>query len=179
MATTMGPARLANPAFQVYGLLRLGFTVAPILFGLDKFFNFMVYWPRYLAPWLDGLLPGTTQQVMYGVGVVEIVAGLVVAIAPRFGGYLVAAWLAGIIINLLTYAPPLYYDIALRDLGLMLGAMTLGRLAWAFKGQPTETRDQPAETEASRQRTVTTTQQAGWEEHLGRDAGGDGPSRWA
>lgn len=134
MASLVGPARPTNPAFQAYGLLRLGFTLAPVLAGLDKFFNWMVYWPKYLAPWVDAIFPGSAQQFMYVVGVIEIIAGLVVALLPWIGGYLVAAWLAGIIVNLLTLAPPQYYDIALRDLGLLLGALTLGRLAWAFAG---------------------------------------------
>jgi hypothetical protein len=130
------PARrdLKDPVFQSFSILRLGFTVAPILFGLDKFFNFMVEWPDYLAPWINDIVPGTAQQFMYFVGVVEMVAGIVVAIAPWFGGYLVAAWLGGIIINLLTAEPPEYYDIALRDLGLLLGALTLARLAQVFRG---------------------------------------------
>ena len=124
---------LRDPAFQAFSLLRLGFTVAPILFGLDKFFNFMVDWPDYLAPWLNDIVPGTAQQFMYAVGVVEIVAGIVVALAPWFGGYLVAAWLGGIIVNLLTVDAPEYYDIALRDFGLLLGALTLARLTAAFR----------------------------------------------
>ena len=111
-------------------MLRLGFTVAPILFGLDKFAHVLVNWDRYLAPWIDRLVPGTAHEAMYAVGVIEIIAGLVVAIRPRFGGYLVAAWLAGIIVNLLTY--PGFYDIALRDFGLLLGALNLARLATAF-----------------------------------------------
>jgi uncharacterized membrane protein YphA (DoxX/SURF4 family) len=131
-------SRVADPVFQSFLILRLGFTVAPILFGLDKFFNVMVEWPTYLAPWLDDLIPGSAQGFMYAVGVVEIVAGLVVALAPRFGGYLVAAWLGGIIVNLLTFDPPRYYDIALRDLGLALGALTLARLASALSGRPQE-----------------------------------------
>ena len=128
-----GRATLSDPGFQAFTLLRVGFTVAPILFGLDKFFNFMVDWPRYLAPWIDDIVPGTAQQFMYFVGVVEIAAGVIVAVAPWFGGYLVAAWLGGIIVNLLTADPPEYYDIALRDLGLLLGALTLARLASAFR----------------------------------------------
>ena len=108
--------------------------MAPILFGLDKFFNFMVDWPEYLAPWLNDIVPGTAQQFMYVVGVVEIVAGIVVAVAPWFGGYLVAAWLGGIIVNLLTVDAPEHYDIALRDFGLLLGALTLARLASLFRG---------------------------------------------
>jgi len=123
-------ARRDNPAYQAFWLLRMGFTAAPILFGLDKFAHVLVNWDRYLAPWIDKIVPGTAHQAMYAVGVIEIVAGLVVAIRPRFGGYLVAAWLAGIIVRLLAY--PGFYDIALRDFGLLLGALTLARLATAF-----------------------------------------------
>jgi hypothetical protein len=126
---------LRDPGFQAYGLLRVGFVVAPILFGLDKFFNVMTEWTQYLAPWLNDLVPGTAQQFMYGVGAIEIVAGVVVALAPRFGGYLVAAWLGGIILNLLTAGEPGFYDIALRDFGLVLGALSLARLAQAFEGR--------------------------------------------
>ena len=122
--------RWENPAYQAFWLLRVGFTAAPILFGLDKYAHVLVNWDKYLAPWLDRLLPGTAHQLMYVVGAIEIVAGLLVAFRPRFGGYLVAAWLAGIIINLLTF--PGFYDIALRDCGLLLGALTLARLATAF-----------------------------------------------
>jgi hypothetical protein len=123
-------ARADNPAFQAFWLLRIGFTVAPILFGLDKFAHVLVNWDRYLAPAINDLVPGTAHQAMYAVGVIEIVAGLVVALAPRFGGYLVAAWLAGIIVNLLVI--PDFYDIALRDFGLLIGALSLARLATAF-----------------------------------------------
>lgn len=111
-------------------LLRLAFTVAPIAFGLDKFWNQMVYWPKYLAPWINHLMPGTGQQFMYAVGVVEIVAGVVVLLKPRYGAYLVAAWLAGIVTNLFSY--PGWYDVAVRDFGLMLGALTLARLASVY-----------------------------------------------
>ena len=120
----------ADPARQAFLLLRTVFTVAPILFGLDKFANVLTDWPTYLAPWIDGIVPGTAQQAMYAVGVVEVVAGVVVAVIPRFGGWLVAAWLFGIIVNLLTY--PGFYDIALRDFGLLLGALSLGRLAAVY-----------------------------------------------
>ena len=120
-----------NPVAQAFWLLRLGFTVAPILFGLDKFAHVLVNWDRYLAPEFADVLPWTTHELMYAVGAIEIVAGLVVALRPRFGGYLVAAWLGGIIVNLLMQAD--YYDIALRDFGLMLGALTLARLASAFR----------------------------------------------
>jgi len=121
--------RLADPTQQAFWILRSAFVVAPILFGLDKFFNVMVEWPRYLAPWLDRLVPGNAQQFMYVVGAIEIVAGLVVAFAPEFGGYLVAAWLGGIIVNLLTADPLRFYDVALRDFGLLLAALALARLA--------------------------------------------------
>ncbi len=124
-------SQAANPAYQGYLLLRIGFVVAPILFGLDKFFNVLVDWDRYLAPFVNDLVPGNAHQAMLAVGVIEIVAGLAVALRPRFGGYLVAAWLAAIIVNLL--AIPDYYDIALRDFGLLLGALTLARLATAFE----------------------------------------------
>ena len=128
--TTAPTRRVDDPAFQAFTLLRVGFTVAPILFGLDKFLNWLVDWPIYLAPQIDDIVPGNAHQAMLAVGVIEIVAGLVVAVRPRFGGYLVAAWLAGIIVNLLIQAE--YYDIALRDFGLLLGALALARLATAF-----------------------------------------------
>ncbi len=120
--------RLATePAHQAFMLLRTVFTVAPILFGLDKFFNLLVDWPIYLAPWIDGIVPGTAQQAMYIVGVIEIVAGILVAITPRWGALVVALWLAGIIVSLLTLGD--YFDIALRDFGLLVGALALSRLA--------------------------------------------------
>jgi uncharacterized membrane protein YphA (DoxX/SURF4 family) len=122
-------ARRTDPVEQAFLILRTGFTIAPILFGLDKFFNVMVDWPTYLAPWLNRIVPGTAQEFMYAVGVIEIVAGIVVAIRPAFGGYLVAAWLGGIIVNLVTFDPPRFYDIALRDFGLALAAVALARLA--------------------------------------------------
>ncbi|HKR70157.1 MAG TPA: hypothetical protein VJT16_15050 [Streptosporangiaceae bacterium] len=126
--------RLRNdPAYQAFWLLRIGFTVAPILFGADKFADLLTNWDKYLAPWVNGIVPGTAHQAMYAVGVIEIVAGLCVLIVPRFGGYLVAAWLLGIIVNLLSIGN--YYDVALRDFGLLLAALTLARLAKAFPGE--------------------------------------------
>src|SRR3954466_116799 len=119
-----------DPAQQAFLLLRTVFTVAPIVFGLDKFANVLTDWPTYLAPWIDGIVPGTAQQAMYAVGVVEVVAGVVVAVIPRFGGWLVAAWLFGIIVNLLTF--PGFYDIALRDFGLLVAAVALARLATVY-----------------------------------------------
>jgi uncharacterized membrane protein YphA (DoxX/SURF4 family) len=123
-------AEWSDPRYQAFALMRLAFTVAPIAFGLDKFFNVMVDWPRYLAPWINNIVPGSGQDFMYVVGAIEIVAGLFVALKPRYGAYVVAAWLAGIILNLLTYSG--FYDIALRDFGLLLGALTLARLASVY-----------------------------------------------
>ena len=123
-------AHWSDARYQAFALLRLAFAVAPVAFGLDKFFNVMVDWPVYLAPWINDIAPGSGQDFMYFVGATEIVAGILVAIKPRYGAYVVAGWLAGIILNLLTYSG--YYDIALRDFGLMLGALTLARLASAY-----------------------------------------------
>src|SRR5438067_10852003 len=129
---TATETRIQKAALQAFIVLRIGFTVAPILFGVDKFFNWTVHWPDYLAGWINNIMPGTAQDFMYFVGGVEIAAGLIVAMAPAIGAPIVALWLTGIVVNLLTNNPPEYYDIALRDFGLLLGALTLTRLAWAF-----------------------------------------------
>ena len=122
-----------DPVAQAFMLLRVAFCVAPILFGLDKFAEVMISdWPKYLAPEFNDLIPGSAEDAMYAVGGVEILAGLVVAVMPRFGGLLVAGWLAGIIVSLLLVGG--YADIALRDVGLLLGALTLARLASADGG---------------------------------------------
>ena len=110
--------------------LRLGIGLMATLAGLDKFFNVLTNWEHYLAPWIVRLIPLTAHQAMLVVGVIEIVAGLAVAIKPRYAAYIVAAWLAGIVINLFSY--PGFYDIALRDFGLMLAALTLARLASVY-----------------------------------------------
>jgi hypothetical protein len=128
------PREISDPVFQAYALLRTAFVVAPILFGLDKFAHVLVHWEIYLAPRLDDIIPGTAHQAMHVVGVIEVVAGLVVAIRPRYGSLVVAGWLAGIIVDLLLV--PGYYDIALRDFGLMLAALTLFRLASAYDPRP-------------------------------------------
>jgi hypothetical protein len=141
MSTATAPTPVAAPAvarpdlrtdaaYQSFLLLRIAFTVAPILFGLDKFANVMVDWTIYLAPWINDILPGSASTAMHLVGLVEIAAGIGVALRPRIFSYVVAAWLAGIIVNLLTLSG--YYDIALRDFGLMLGALTLARLASVY-----------------------------------------------
>ncbi len=117
----------SDPAHQAFLLLRTVFTIAPIAFGLDKFFNLMVEWDVYLAPWIDELVPGTASEAMLAVGVVEVAAGILVAAAPRLGGLVVALWLAGIIVNLVTLGD--YYDVALRDFGLLVAALALSLLA--------------------------------------------------
>jgi uncharacterized membrane protein YphA (DoxX/SURF4 family) len=120
----------SDPAAQAFLLLRVVFAVAPILFGLDKFAEVLISdWPKYLAPEFNDLIPGSAQDAMYVVGAVEILAGVVVAVMPRFGGVLVASWLGGIIVSLLLVGG--YADIALRDFGLLVGALALSRLASA------------------------------------------------
>jgi hypothetical protein len=122
-------ARLrSDPVAQVFTLLRIGFFVLPVLMGIDKFAEVMnENWPAYLATEFNDVLPGSAQDAMYTVGVVEILAGFIVLVVPRFGGLLVAGWLAGIIVSLLLVGD--YGDIALRDVGLLLGALALFRLA--------------------------------------------------
>jgi uncharacterized membrane protein YphA (DoxX/SURF4 family) len=117
----------SDPAYQAFVLLRVGFTALPIVMGIDKFSNTLVNWEHYLAPWIRDLSPLSALGTMHVVGVIEIVAGIAVAIKPRYAAYIVAAWLAGIVTNLLSYSG--YYDIALRDFALMLAALTLARLA--------------------------------------------------
>jgi hypothetical protein len=130
-----------DPAAQAFTLLRVAFTVAPILFGLDKFAEVLnADWTIYLSSEFNGLIPGSAEDAMYLIGAVEIAAGLVVAIAPRFGGLLVAGWLGGIIVNLLLVGG--FGDIALRDFGLLVGALALFLLAGAY--------DRPAERNADR-----------------------------
>ena len=117
-----------DPVAQAFTLLRIGFVVLPILMGLDKFFEVMNdNWTAYLASEFNDVIPGSAQAAMYAVGGIEILAGLVVLVSPRFGGLLIAGWLSGIILSLLLVGG--YGDIALRDVGLLLGALTLFRLA--------------------------------------------------
>jgi hypothetical protein len=119
----------SNPVHQAYRALQLGFIVAPILAGVDKFVGVLTDWTQYLWPPFADLLGLTPATFLGVVGVVEIAAGIVVAVKPRFGGYLVAAWLVGIILNLALVGG--FWDIALRDLGLAIGAFALARLASA------------------------------------------------
>ncbi len=126
----------SHHARQAFLMLRTVFTVAPLAFGLDKFAGLLTDWEAYLAPWIDDLVPGTAHQAMLAVGVVEVLAGLLVAVRPRLGGYVVAAWLLGIIVNLVTMGD--YYDVALRDFGLLVGALALARLATGTAGRAPE-----------------------------------------
>lgn len=123
-------ATLDNPVYQSFWLLRIAFTVAPIIFGIDKYAHVLTNWDKYLAPQFVNLLNVQAHTIMYFVGAIEIVAGLVVLVRPRFGAYLVAAWLVGIMVNLAMIGG--YYDVALRDFGLFLAALTLARLATIF-----------------------------------------------
>jgi hypothetical protein len=124
-------ARIQDPVYQAYQILHVGFVVAPLVAGLDKFFHLLVDWDRYLAPLVPRLLGISGHTLMLAGGVVEIAAGLLVAFKPRIGGYVVAAWLLGIVFNLLLI--PGYFDIALRDFGLALGALALARLSEAYE----------------------------------------------
>ena len=128
--TSTTETRVANSvgAERAFQLLRTVFVIAPVAFGLDKFAELLTDWEQYLAPWVDDLVPGTAHQAMLAVGVVEVAAGLLVLVAPRYGAPLVAAWLAGIILNLVTMGE--YFDVALRDFGLLVGALALTALAW-------------------------------------------------
>jgi uncharacterized membrane protein YphA (DoxX/SURF4 family) len=128
------PAQQLTADRQAFLLLRTVFTVAPILFGLDKFTNLLTHWPMYLAPVATQVVPLPAQTIMYIVGVVEILAGVMVAVRPRFGSALVAVWLLGIIINLIVLGG--FYDVALRDFGLLVGALALNRLSPRKAAQP-------------------------------------------
>ena len=122
--------RVSSPGRQAYQILHLGFTVAPILAGLDKFFNLLVNWEQYLPPFVNNLTGGHGHELMLAVGVIEIVAGLGVWFKPKVFAYVVSAWLLLIIVNLLMI--PGYFDVALRDFGLSLGALALARLSHEF-----------------------------------------------
>ena len=136
------PGDVRDPAFQAFILLWAAFTVAPILFGLDKFFNWMTFWPNYLWVGFPHLLGISPQHFMYGVGVIEMAAGLLVFLMPRFAPYVVAGWLAGIITNLVIISAArgghtnVFWDIALRDFGLLIAALALARLAAIYAPNP-------------------------------------------
>ena len=120
----------SDPSYQAYQILHFGFTVAPIIAGIDKFLHLLVNWDQYLPPVMNNMLGGHGHEFMYVVGVIEIVAGIGVFLRPRIFAYVVSAWLFLIIVNLLLI--PGYFDVALRDLGLALGAMALGRLSQSY-----------------------------------------------
>jgi hypothetical protein len=122
--------RIDSPSYQAYQILHIAFTVAPIVAGIDKFFHFLVNWDLYLAPIVPNTLHISAHTFMLGVGGIEVIAGLLVAVAPRIGAWIVGLWLCGIIVNLLVMGA--YFDIALRDLGLALGAFALARLSADF-----------------------------------------------
>ncbi len=144
IASRLGPLSgdARDPAYQAFLLLWIGFSAAPFLFGLDKFFNWMTFWPNHLwvgFPHLIGLSP---QNFMYGVGVIEMVAGVLVFLMPRFAPYVVACWLAGIITNLVIISAVrgghtnVFWDVALRDFGLLIAALALARLAAVYAPNP-------------------------------------------
>jgi len=118
-------------AYHAYQILHLGFFLAPLIAGIDKFFDKLVNWDMYLSPFVLRMVHGHDHTFMQVVGVIEVVAAIGVLIKPRFFAYIVSIWLLGIIVNLLLI--PGYYDIALRDFGLSLGALALGRLATRFE----------------------------------------------
>jgi hypothetical protein len=127
-----GTAERSSPSYQAYRILHLGFTVAPLLAGIDKFFHLLCNWDQYLAPWIASLSPVGGHSLMLAAGVIEAAAGILVAVRPRLGAPVVGAWLCLIIVNLLSMGS--YFDVALRDLGLALGAFALWRLAHEFAG---------------------------------------------
>ena len=131
-AVTRGTSISTRPAYQAFAVLYVGFIALPILAGLDKFFSLLTNWEQYLAPLATQIIPVTPHTFMLAVGVIEIVAGILVAIRPQIGAYVVALWLWGIIANLILAGG--YYDIALRDFGLSLGALALARLSSEFGG---------------------------------------------
>ena len=130
-ATARASSAAGRPAYQAYLILYAGFVALPILAGLDKFFHLLVNWDQYLAPVVTQIIPVTGHAFMLAVGVIEIAAGVLVAVRPRIGAFVVVLWLWGIIVNLLLVHG--FYDVALRDFGLSLGALALARLSQDFK----------------------------------------------
>lgn len=128
LVTPIERSKLRDSSYQAYLLLRVAFVALPLAMGIDKYFNSMVYWPHYLAGWINNIIPGTAEQMMYAVGAVEILAGILVALKPRYASYVVGAWLLGIVVNLFS-AGNGFYDIGARDLVLMAAAFALACLA--------------------------------------------------
>lgn len=133
-ATARVSSAVSQPAYQAYLILYAGYAALPILAGLDKFLHLLVNWDQYLAPVVTRMLPVSGHTFMLAVGVIEMAAGVLVVLRPRIGAYVVALWLWGIIVNLLLV--PGFYDIALRDFGLSLGALALARLSQEYHGSP-------------------------------------------
>jgi len=127
---TQTSAGASGDAYQAYQILHVGFVVAPIVAGLDKFFNLLVNWEQYIPSFINKMVGGHGHELMLVAGVIEIIAGLGVLFKPKFFAYVVSAWLLMIVVNLLMI--PGYYDIALRDFGLALGALALARLSHQF-----------------------------------------------
>jgi uncharacterized membrane protein HdeD (DUF308 family) len=134
VATPLASAWTARPTYQAYLLLHIGFAALPVIAGIDKFFHWLANWDQYLAPLATEVLPVSGHTFMLAVGVIEIAAGLLVAFRPRIGAYVVALWLWGIIVNLLII--PGFFDVALRDFGLSIGALALARLSQEFDPRP-------------------------------------------
>jgi hypothetical protein len=130
-ATVRRSSAAVRPAYQAFLILYAGFVALPILAGLDKFFHVLVNWDQYIAPMVTQIIPVSGHTFMLVVGVIEVAAGVLVAVRPRIGAYVVTLWLWGIIVNLLLI--PGFYDVALRDFGLSLGALALARLSQEFK----------------------------------------------
>ena len=127
----VGELARREPGYQAFGLLYAGYVALPVIAGLDKFFHYLVNWDQYLAPVAASLIGGRVSLFMNAVGVVEIAAGVLTAVNPRIGGLVVAAWLGGIIVNLLLI--PGFFDVALRAFGLAIGALALSRLALQYE----------------------------------------------
>lgn len=134
--STMWQRARHDPGYSAFVALHIGYAALPFVMGADKFTNLMTDWPAYLAPWIVGLLPFSAQAAMYVVGVIEMAAGIAVALKPRYAGYVITVWLAGIIVDLVTYSAFYdiagFYDIAIRDFGLMVGGFALARLASVY-----------------------------------------------
>ncbi len=120
----------AEPAYAAFLMLWIGFIAIPLIMGLDKFFNVLTNWESYLAPWIENLSPFSAHGTMMVIGVIEIIAAIVMILRPRYAAFVVAIWLAGIIVNLLTYSG--FYDVALRDFGLLVAALALAVLARTY-----------------------------------------------
>lgn len=127
-ATSIERSKLHDPSYQAFMLLRVAFVALPLAMGIDKYFNSMTYWPHYLAGWINNIIPGTGQEMMYAVGAVEIIAGILVLLKPRYASWVVGAWLLGIVINLFSSGNG-FYDVGARDLTLMAAAIALALLA--------------------------------------------------